>query len=333
MDHTGHGPSYWRTLDTHPSLTLLQSEISAPKKRLHGRQRTELRLLINHAVAKRERAIEMGKFNGHLRSILGERRPFVDLDTLQLDQHTLLTNAMEVHHQITAHFQQWYCTPEDQHPLSIHHPSFNWRTLGESKDNFLTAIAHLNIPPEQSDNVDLLWQSISHTNLPSSHKLATVSKELKDTLKEPPTFLEFFNALNSKKQVSAGGPSTCTYKIMRSWPPEYLRAAYQNLVLLWPHKFTPMWWKFQWLCPIPKVSAEVQTLNSLRPIMLIEVMRKIWTGISLRKIQNGWAHHTMLNSGQAGFQANCDTSSCILQVMNLLDHQNYDSNGPIYGPS
>ena len=130
MDHTGYGPSYWRTLATFPSAALLQSEITSIKKRLHGRQRTELRLLINHAVAKRERAIEMGRFNNHLRSLLGERRPFVDLDTLQLDQSTLLTNSMEVHHQITAHFNRWYSTPPNQHPQSIHHPSFDWTQLG-----------------------------------------------------------------------------------------------------------------------------------------------------------------------------------------------------------
>ena len=186
MDHTGYGPSYWRTLATFSSAALLQSEITSIKKRLHGRQRTELRLLINHAVAKRERAIEMGRFNNHLRSLLGERRPFVDLDTLQLDQSTLLTNSMEVHHQITAHFNQWYSTPPNQHPQSIHHPSFDWTQLGQSKENFLNAIAHLNIPPDQQPNIDLLWQSISYKDLPNSNKLPQVTAELKTLLHNPP---------------------------------------------------------------------------------------------------------------------------------------------------
>ena len=126
-------------------------------------------------------------------------------------------------------------------PQSIHHPSFDWTQLGQSKENFLNAIAHLNIPPDQQPNIDLLWQSISYKDLPNSNKLPQVTAELKTLLHDPPTFQQFVKALQNKKQISAGGPTTCTYRIMRTWPPEYLRAAYQNLVLLWTHKFTPKW--------------------------------------------------------------------------------------------
>ena len=54
MDTAGRGPSYWRTLGGYPKLKELVEEIERIKKKLHGRQRTELRILINSAVAARE---------------------------------------------------------------------------------------------------------------------------------------------------------------------------------------------------------------------------------------------------------------------------------------
>ena len=50
MDSADRGPSYWRTLVGLPKLTELVAEIERIKKKLHGRQRTELRILINSAV-------------------------------------------------------------------------------------------------------------------------------------------------------------------------------------------------------------------------------------------------------------------------------------------
>ena len=122
MDYTGYGPSYWRNITTYPSQTLLLSEITSVKNRLQGRQRTELRLLINHAVVLRNLAVERGKYANHLRSILGEHKPFIDLNTLQLNSTTLLTNSMEVHHQVTAHFQRWFSTPTTEQPISTAQP-------------------------------------------------------------------------------------------------------------------------------------------------------------------------------------------------------------------
>ena len=101
MDTGGRGPSYWRTLEGYPKLVELVSEIERIKKKLHGRQRTELRILINSAVAARELSREKGKLSLYLRALLGERRASFSFDCLQLNEDTLLTNALEIHQQLT----------------------------------------------------------------------------------------------------------------------------------------------------------------------------------------------------------------------------------------
>ena len=63
MDSADRGPSYWRTLVGLSKLVELLAEIERIKKKLHGRQRTELRILINSAVAARELAREKGKLS------------------------------------------------------------------------------------------------------------------------------------------------------------------------------------------------------------------------------------------------------------------------------
>ena len=62
MDTAGRGPSYWRTLGGYPKLKELVEEIKRIKKKLHGRQRTELRILINSAVAARELGREKASY-------------------------------------------------------------------------------------------------------------------------------------------------------------------------------------------------------------------------------------------------------------------------------
>ena len=63
MDSADRGPSYWRTLVGLPKMVELLAEIECIKKKLHGRQRPELRILINSAVAARELAREKGKLS------------------------------------------------------------------------------------------------------------------------------------------------------------------------------------------------------------------------------------------------------------------------------
>jgi len=49
--------------------------------------------------------------------------------------------------------------------------------------------------------------------------------------------------------------------------------AYECLAWMWQDRSIPACWKWKWLVPIPKNSSE--RLQDIRPIMLMEVLRKL----------------------------------------------------------
>ena len=80
------------------------------------------------------------------------------------------------------------------------------------------------------------------------------------------------------------------------------------------------------LAAIPKVPDSV-AVDHLRPLMLTECLRKIWTSIPLRKIQRVWEEEDILSTQQHGFRPGRGTESAILHVINLISaaHHNKES--------
>jgi hypothetical protein len=75
--------------------------------------------------------------------------------------------------------------------------------------------------------------------------------------------------------------------------------AYVHLMMhvLWEHHQTrPIWWKDHILSPLPKIPGNTE-LKNMRPISLFEIIRKIWTGMIVRRIQAVWKYHNICNMG------------------------------------
>ena len=49
----------------------------------------------------------------------------------------------------------------------------------------------------------------------------------------PPSYQDFLNAIKSSPSTTAGGPSGLTYGMMKAWPEEVSRLAYDLLVKMW----------------------------------------------------------------------------------------------------
>jgi len=59
-------------------------------------------------------------------------------------------------------------------------------------------------------------------------------------------------------------------------------------------KQTPDAWK--WLVPIPKGTSEM--ISDMRPITLIEVLRKLWTSLIVPRISSSLQKHDVLSLKQ-----------------------------------
>ena len=99
-----------------------------------------------------------------------------------------------------------------------------------------------------------------------------------------PTFDEFQRHLKSAKKGSAGGMSGLTYDMMKCWPLQLLKAVHADLVELWDSDIIPTSWNCRWVQLIPK--KDEPGLSDLRPLCLLEVMRKVWAKTFVSRIND-----------------------------------------------
>ena len=97
----------------------------------------------------------------------------------------------------------------------------------------------------------------------------------------PPSYQDFRNAIESSPSTTAVEPSGLTYGMMKAWPEEVSRLAYDLRARMWGAKYVPDWWKFRWPAPILK-DPLAPMVDELRPITLLEVQRKCWAGLIIK---------------------------------------------------
>ena len=136
--------------------------------------------------------------------------------------------------------------------------------------DFRSRHANLHIPSAgDNDPLLALWSALHH-----SPAREAVHADLHPLLHAAPSFEKFAAIVKSKQGNSSGGPSGLQYKHIQHWKPERMVAeAYECLVRMWQDRSIPDSWKWKWLVPIPKNSSE--RLQDIRPIMLMEVLRKL----------------------------------------------------------
>jgi hypothetical protein len=81
--------------------------------------------------------------------------------------------------------------------------------------------------------------------------------------------------------------------MIKAWPQSTREAAFAILSRLWANKSIPTWWGDELLCGIPK-KADSSTLANVRPIGLLEVLRKLWTSLIVVRIQDVREKHNVL---------------------------------------
>ena len=101
-----------------------------------------------------------------------------------------------------------------------------------------------------------------------------------------PTYEEFEKEISRMNPHSTGGISGLTYFMVQKWEERVKKKIFEELREFWIRKKVPEGWGDRMLAPIPKVPDP--TLSELRPLMLFEVLRKIWTGMIMSKIRKFW---------------------------------------------
>ncbi|OXE35816.1 MAG: hypothetical protein CGW95_11575, partial [Phenylobacterium zucineum] len=147
-----------------------------------------------------------------------------------------------------------------------------------------------------------------------------VQENLADILLEPPSLHDFMAAIKGHKGSTAPGATGLTYNMLKAWPDDTITSAYHCLALLWRSNSTPDWLKWCWLCPKPKDPEAAVSLDGLRPLMLIEVIRKAWVGVTITKITSCWERHQILSPIQHGFRRGRGTDTALVEFINAREH-------------
>ena len=162
-----------------------------------------------------------------------------------------------------------------------------------------------NIPEEY---MDIIWTALHKRKIPRNSLSA---------IAECPSLLEFRKAIALSKKDSAAGLSGLSYNMLKIAPLPVITAIYDCLCALWVNKEVPEHHKWRWLLPIPKVTSP--ELTDLRPLSLVEVSRKLWASILMRKVSSEWARTKCLNNRQHGFVTGRSMDEAVLEVMNTIE--------------
>ena len=89
---------------------------------------------------------------------------------------------------------------------------------------------------------------------------------------------------------------------------KYLHAL---LSALWVHRgsHVPEFWKVRFLCPIPKGDLASTKWGDLRPLMLLDCLRKFWTEFLIKTLTDTLQKNNFLAPSQLS------TTGCILQFI------------------
>jgi hypothetical protein len=114
-------------------------------------------------------------------------------------------------------------------------------------------------------------------------------------LDAPLSVAEFSSALQRTSNNVAPGVSRVTFRMLKSWPPAVTALAVEALSRLWQTKTTPESWTTRWIMLKVKDPSKPYTPANMRPLTLIESLRKLWERILLNRMHSVWDQHQVLS--------------------------------------
>ena len=73
-------------------------------------------------------------------------------------------------------------------------------------------------------------------------------------------------------------------------------------------------------------------MNDLRPLMLVEVLRKLWVSLIIDKITRVWDQYDILAPAEHGFRPQRGNDTVLVKILNVLE-QARESGAPVYSSS
>eukprot|EP01041_Mallomonas_annulata_P008426 gene8426-biopygen4060 len=219
----------------------------------------------------------------------------------------MTVDPMEIHQALTAHFRGWYAQPANN-VQGLHNTELDWGRIFNDQEYFMDRTAGTKVP-EKYRTMAFSALRVEGTDV--------ITEALSLEFNNTPTIDEFLDVVAHCPNTSAPGPTGLTYAMIKVWPAETQKMAYQALAAMWEDRQIPPWWKWRWLIPVPKKTDP--TLADLRPLTLVETTRKIWSKLIIRRIVRAWDKADIMHNAQHGFRTAMSTMTAILQYINAAE--------------
>jgi hypothetical protein len=300
----------------------LDESIRAMRSLLHGRKRQDMRRRMNERVAKIER-LRLDNKLGKVIRLLGDKQyTTLDLSTLRGEDGCTRTTPSAVTSLCNTYFRDWFGVPSKLDPaaMAIETSKTVWKELVDPPDWIIEQMDNPNgvLPPIHEDS--RIPKDLQDGLRRACRRKATPQMEtdMKVALDEPFSLEEFTAAIRHLSPDKAPGPSMVNSNMIKGWDDGMIAYVHSMMQALWEHKTIPIWWKDHVLSPLPKIAGNTE-LKNMRPISLFEIIRKLWTGMIVHRIQSVWTNHNILHSSQHGFRWRQGTDTALLRIIDALE--------------
>ena len=312
----------WRHINSLEDLkSRLEAAIDHSQALAIRSQSSHLRKMLTSIAAKVSAALGTNKTSTVIRITGPKKKAMADF-AFVITNNDIILDPPTVHKTCTRHFQRHHSINSTMFPVNI-----DWHdqsTVNETFDQFQQHCV-ATLPAELHGTIDALWTGFtspwtSVSSAECSRRLQTASTALSPCL----TLTELKEAI-ARSPSSSPGLSGLSFTHIKLWSPPTVVKIHQMLCMLWEdnHRI-PDHWHWKLLCPIPKADKDPQALDNLRPIMLVESLRKLWVGILIRRLSVFLTAENFLSSSQHGYTAHHSTVTSGLQLVDNLD--DFDEN-------
>ena len=317
----GPDPRAWVLLQD--SLPALTHQLSIEAERCAALsiscQQRELRGMLSTIASKVQVALGAKKLKPVI-SITGNKtKAMLDLSYV-IAHDKVIADPSAVHETCTKHFQHHHSLNPVTFPVDI-----DWTTPASVLEALPTFQHHCQsiLPEPLHWTIASLWHGFTApwTQVPSD--VATNRVNAAVQVLAPCPLLEELTDAIQRSPTSSPGISGLSFSHIKLWSAPTVIHIHHLLSLLWEdNHLTPDHWNWKLLCPIPKADKDPQVLDNLRPIMLVECLRKLWVGILIRRLSVFLTKEDFLSKSQHGYVARRSTVTSGLQLVDSLDDFN-----------
>ena len=295
------------------TMVALSTVVDKIRGLLHGRARARMREIINGKVKDLQEAYNAKRFSFIIRKLGYKETVPLNPHTLVLPTGEITTNPIRINENIMAHFESHHMKPSGLDSAagwvhSLVDSDIQHLLLGQI-DVASDPVANSNIPGHLLDLV------LSHCKQKVTDDVAS---KVTAAARQGISFQDFCDAITAAKSNKAPGPSGLTINMIKALSANSKRFLYKAMVILWERKYLPQWMRDRMMALIPKKAGD-PTLDNLRPIGLLEVLRKLWTGIIIRRIQAVWEANQSLHPSQHGYRWRNGTDHAIARAQNKIE--------------